>query len=562
MPRVSRLPVFLSPLLAPFLVASALAQVSTAQYDNARTGAFTRETALTPRSVAPATFGKVATLAVDGDVYAQVLQLPAVRLPGKGTHAIVYVATEHNSVYAFDVNEASGERPLWHVNLSDAVPGATALTDRDVRCPFIRPEVGITSTPVIDTTTGTLYVLARTREGSRYVQRLHALDAATGAPRHAAVEIRAAVRGTGAGSHQGTVSFDPLRENPRAALALVRGRVILSWASSCDVGPYHGWIMAYDAATLDQVAVFNSTPNGEAGGVWQGDAGLAADENGRIYSATGNGTFDASSGGVDYGDSVIQLALGNKRFVVTDYFTPFDQKRLEAEDGDLGSGAPLLISRQQGPHPNLLFLGGKGGGVYLLDRGRLGGFEAAAGRGSVQTMRARSMVMGASAYWNGRVYSLWSNDAIQSFTLHDGRMSDAPDARGAHVFSDPGATPTVSANGSRDGIVWVVETKTWNGGDRPAVLHAYDAANVARELWSSEMNPARDRAALATRFAMPTVVGGRVYVGTKGEVDVYGLLTPALPPPQLPFVQVQLGFSGRQGDAPLEGHPNALKQPY
>jgi hypothetical protein len=518
MPRLAWQLALVSAIASP-----AIAQVTTAQYDNARTGAYNHETALTPRSVAPTTFGKVATLGVDGDVYAQVLEMPAVHVPGKRVQAVLYVATEHNSVYAFGANEPGG-LPLWSVNLSEAAPGATTVPNRDVLCPFIRPEIGITSTPVIDTTTGTLYVLARTKEGGRYVQRLHALDIATGAPRHAPVEIRATVRGTGAGSQHGTISFDALRENPRAALALVRGRVILSWASSCDVGPYHGWIMAYDATTLEQVAVFNTTPNGEAGGVWQGDAGIAADENGRIYVATGNGTFDASTGGDDYGDSVIQLALGNKRFVVTDYFTPFNQRQLEAEDGDLGSGAPMLLPAQPGARPNLLFLGGKAGGVYLLDRDRLGHFDAVADRAAVQTLGARGMVMGASAYWNGRIYSLWSNDVIRSFALANGKMSDAPDARGSHVFTDPGATPTVSANGTRDGIVWVVETKTWNGGDRPAVLHAYDAANVARELWSSEMNPVHDRAALATRFAIPTVVGGRVYVGAKGEVNVYGLL--------------------------------------
>jgi hypothetical protein len=307
----------------------------------------------------------------------------------------------------------------------------------------------------------------------------------------------------------------------------VNGHVIVSWASSCDVGPFHGWIMAYDARTLAQVAVFNTTPDGSEGGVWQGDAGLAADERGRIYAVTGNGTFDAAtSTGRDYGDTVLQLTLGTAGFVVSDFFTPANQKLLEERDGDLGSGAPLLLPDQSGAHRHLLFLGGKGGGVYLLDRDRLGRFDPSSDRAAVQTMKASGMVMGASAYWNGQVYSLWSDDVVKAFALTDGRLGEAPAAKGTHVFTDPGATPTISANGAADGIMWVVETKTWNGADRPAVLHAFDAANVAHELYSSEMNAARDRAGTAVRFAMPTIVAGRVYVGAKGQVDVYGLLTP------------------------------------
>ena len=515
------------PMMSMFgalLIASHIcaAQVTTAQYDNARTGSNPRETILTPRSVNATNFGKVATLRVDGDVYAQVLYLPSVTIPGNGTHAVVFVATEHNSVYAFDA--AAPGTPLWRADLSTA-SGATPLSARDVACPFIRPEVGITPTPVIDTTTGTIYVLARTKEKGTYVQRLHALDTRTGAPRHAPVEIRASVRGTGAGSAGGSVSFDPRRENPRAALLLTNGKVILSWASSCDVGPYHGWIMAYDARTLTQSAVFNATPDGGEGGIWQGDAGLAADAKGHIVAATGNGTFDAATGGRDYGDTILELSIGASGFDVVDYFTPFNENVLNNQDGDLGSGGPLLLPRQPGPHPDLLFMGGKGGGVYLLDRARLGRFKHAADSLAVQEMKAPGMVMGASAFWNGHLYSLWSDDVIKAFSLTNGRLSATPSAQGSHTFSDPGATPTVSSNGSANGIVWVVETRTWNGSDRPAVLHAYDASNVARELYSSELNASRDRAGVALRFAIPTVAAGRVYIGAKGEVDVYGLLS-------------------------------------
>lgn len=426
-----------------------IAQVTTAQYDNARTSAYLAETTLTPRKVNTATFGRTHVIEVDGDVYAQVLYLPSVVIQGKGTHGVIFIATTHNSVYAFDA--ASPGEPLWDVNLSGLVPGGKPVPARDVRCPFIRPEVGITTTPVIDTATGTMYVLARTKEGGHYVQRLHALDVTSGAPRRPPVVIRASVRGTGAGNVGAIVSFDPLRENPRAALLLSHGRPVIAWASSCDVGPYHGWVMAFDARTLAKRAVLNVTPDGSGGGIWQGDAGLAAGQDGAIYAVTGNGTFDAGGGnaGRDYGDTVLRLALTARGFTVSDFFTPDDQKILDEQDGDLGSGGPLLLPDQP----------------------------------AVQTMQAPGMVMGASAYWNGHVFTVWSRDVIKDFALSNGRLSATPVARGAHVFTDPGATPTISANGTRDGIVWVLETRTWNGDDRPAILHAYDAANVSTELY-------------------------------------------------------------------------------
>ncbi|MGH8099794.1 MAG: pyrrolo-quinoline quinone, partial [Chthoniobacterales bacterium] len=315
--------------------------------------------------------------------------------------------------------------------------------------------------------------------------------------------------------------FDPLRENPRAALLLTGGKVILSWASSCDVGPFHGWIIAYDAHSLAQVGVFNTTPDGDDGGVWQGDAGLAADAEGRVYAATGNGTFDAASGGHDYGDTILQLTLGPGGFTVSDYFTPFNQRALNAGDRDLGSGGPMIFDQPE-PHGHFLFMGGKGGSAYLVDRDRMGRFNAAANTATLQTIRAPGMIMGASAFWNNHVYSLWSSDVIKDFVVRGSRLVEV--ARGADTFTDPGATPTISANGSKDGIVWVVQTKTWNGRDRPAVLRAYDAANVARELFHSDINSGRDGAGQALRFAIPTVVNGRVYVGGKREVDIYGLL--------------------------------------
>jgi len=402
---------------------------------------------------------------------------------------------------------------------------------RDVACPFIRPEIGITSTPVIDAATGTLYVLVRTKEATagvspRYVQRLHALDVRSGAEKFGGpVEIAPTAAGSGAGSRDGKLAFDPLHENPRAALLLANGTLFLSWASSCDVGPYHGWVMAYDPRTLKQLAALVTSPDADDAGIWQSDTGPAADAAGNVFVATGNGAFDAASAsGRDYGDSVLRLVLNGGTLSVHDYFTPSDQAELNAQDGDLGSGGPLLLPDQPGAHRHLLVLGGKGGGLYVLDRDALGKYRAGKNPHAVQAIDTGKSIFGAAAYWNGHVYALWSDDVLKDFALRDGRLSAKPLARAASAFTDPGATPTVSANGERDAIVWVVQTKSWRAADRPAVLRAYDGANVARELWNSEQRAERDRAGSALRFTIPTVAGGRVYVGTKSELDVYGLL--------------------------------------
>lgn len=287
--------------------------MATSQYNNARNGANLDETVLSPQNVNARQFGKILSLPVDGDVYAQPLYLPQVNIPGKGVHNVLFVATEHDSVYAFDADAAS-PTPLWHASLLPADGVTGPVPGNDVLCPFISPQIGITSTPVIDTETGTLYVLSRTktarsRSDIRYTQHLHAIAITTGVEKFdGPVQIRASVPGGGAGSSGGTVEFDPLRENPRGALLLSKGSVYLTWASSCDVGPYHGWIMAYDAKTLRQQAVLNTSPDSAESGIWMSDTGPVADEQGRVYVVTGNGEFNANSdGGRDYGDTVLQL---------------------------------------------------------------------------------------------------------------------------------------------------------------------------------------------------------------------------------------------------------------
>jgi hypothetical protein len=504
------------------------AQITTAQYGNARTGAVTNEAVLNPANVRSPTFGKIATFEVDGDVYAQPLYLPGLNLPGRGRHDLLFIATEHGSVYAFDAAGRSSI-PLWKTSFIDSSVDITPVSFRDVACPFIKPEVAITPTPVIDEVSGTMYVLMRTKEPTpagdhRFVQRLHVLNIRTGAEKLPPVEIRATVRGNGAGSRNGVIAFDPLRENPRAGLLLDRGVVYLSWASSCDVGPYHGWIIAYDAKTLKQLGVFNATPNGTEAGIWHGDAGLAADSDGNVYAVTGNGTFDDGASPPEYGNTVLKLALTTNGFVVRDYFTPSDQAELSSRDLDLGSSGPVLLSDESGAHRHLLFVTGKAGVSYLLDRDKLGHYRAGNDSNAVQTVHTSDSGFGASAYWNHTLFVWGSNDVLKAYRFNAGRLASPPTLAPTRSV-DPGATPVVSSDGDRNGIVWAIQTRTWRGADKPAVLHAYDATDVRRELYSSEMNSSRDRAGTALRFAIPTVAGGRVFVSAKGEVDVYGLLS-------------------------------------
>jgi hypothetical protein len=481
------------------------------------------------------TFGKIATLPVDGDVYAQPLYVPrtTVTLAGgrAATRDVVIVATEGGSVYAFDATSGPtiDTQPLWRRRVAGAPGGPVPLSPQDVLCPFIRPDISITATPVVDVAKSVVYVLARMKERDaagnfRYIQRLYALDLRTGDDALSPAEIRASVAGTGEGSHGGRVDFDPLRENPRAALLLDHGNVYLSWASSCDVGPYHGWVMAYDAATLRQTAVFNTSPNGTAAGIWQGDAGLAADSMGNVYAITGNGTFDRSAPVANYGSTVLQLRLTGNSFTVSDYFTPSDEEALSKEDADLGSSGPMLLPADAATRGALISFTGKDGRSYLVDRAAMGKFHAgrAPASDARQVIRTSDGGFGSSAYWNHMLYVWGSHSTLHAYRVAGGKLTSPVVAKTKTV--DPGAMPVVSANGTAGGIVWAIETRTWRGADKPAVLHAYDALDVRRELYNSEMSPARDRAGLATRFAVPTVSNGRVFIGTKGGIDVYGLL--------------------------------------
>jgi len=511
-------------ILLGLIALPSFAQITTSQYDNLRTGANLSEKILTPKNVNARQFGKLGAFKVDGPVYAQPLYVPGVEVPGKGRHNVLYVATEHDSVYAFDADRP-GDAPLWQVSFLDPQRSIEPVHGDEVECPFLRPEVGITSTPAIDMGSGTLFVLARTRVyravvANDYMQHLHALAITTGVEKFGGPKlIQASVAGKGVGGSGGQIAFDALRENPRASLLLVNGNVILTWASSCDVAPYHGWVMAYDAQTLAQKAVLNVTPDGREGGIWASDTGPAADDSGNIFVPTGNGTFDAASGGRDYGDSVLKLDPSS--LAILDYFTPFDQAKLNQDDADVGSSGPTLVPDRAGPHPHLLLQPTKGGMIYVIDRDRMGKFQRN-GNAILQQIELGRGGYGAMAYWNGHAFFAASDDYLRDYALTGGTLKQA--ARSTTRFDNPGATPAVSADGTRNAIVWAIATRTWNGRERPAVLYAYDAANITQPIYSSEENAARDRASLATRFVVPVVVNGRVYFGTRDRVEVYGLL--------------------------------------
>jgi len=489
--------------------------VTTSQYSNARTSANTREKILTPANVNAAHFGKLHVISVDGDVYAQPLYLPQVSIPGRGKRNILFVATEHDSVYAFDA-DGNLDAPLWHVSFVDAQAGVVTIGAGESGCPMIRPEIGITSTPVIDPKTATLYVLVRTEEHGQPMQRLHALAVTTGAEKFGGpVEIR-------------SPGFDPMLENPRAALLLAGNTIYLGWGSTCDFGKYQGWLMAYNAQNLKQLGAFNAAPGTGLSGIWAGDAGFAADAAGNIFVATGNGKFDVASGGSDYGDTLLKMGLGANGLSVRDYFTPYDHDHLNATDRDLGSGGPVLLPDQSGAHPHLVVIVGKGATVYLLDRDQLGKFHSEGDTSALQKISVASEAMGAPAFWQNHLFVQSDKDALKDYLLENGQFSAQPVAQTRATFA-ASSTPTVSSDDARNGIVWKVETRPFGFSDQvpSAVLHAYDAANIAHELYSSSQDSARDVAGLSLRFTIPTVVNGHVYVGAIKEVDVYGLLSSA-----------------------------------
>ena len=495
--------------------------VLTQHNDLSRTGANLAEFVLTTSNVTTSQFGKLFSRAVDGQIYAQPLYVHGLTLSNQ-VRNVVYVCTEHNSVYAFDADDAAAVTPLWQVSLGPAVPEA------DINCEDLSVEIGITATPVIDRAAGTIYVAAKSKENDGYYHKLHALDLLTGQERpNSPVTVQGFVLGSGAGSQNGTNTFDALFEHNRPGLLLLNQVVYLAYGSHCDLGPYHGWIFGYDAQTLQQVSIYNTTPDGQAGAIWSCGMAPAADAEGNLYVVTGNGTFDKDSGGTGLGDSFIKLAPSNNTLQVVSWFTPHDQEALTEVDLDLGSGGAVLL-----PGSNRLVGLGKAGVMYLLDQGALCGFvNYSSDTNIVQefTATVETCCVGSSpVYWNGpsnQFLFVWggSGGVLQAFQFDGSLIQTTPVAIANVVQGERCGGLSLSAQGNLagSGIVW--GTRDANGG----TLHAFDATNVGQELWNSEQISARDALGTYGKFCPPTIANGKVYLGTGGgALVVYGLLTP------------------------------------
>jgi hypothetical protein len=484
------------------------AGVLTRQNDMARTGQNLLETQLTTANVNVSSFGKLFSVPVQGQIYAQPLYLPNVPISGQGTHNVVYVATEHDQLYGFDA-DGNGSQPLWQDSFIDPGNGVTTVPTKQYNCGSLGPEMGITSTPVIDPSSGTIYVVVATEEKKQVVQRLHALDVTSGSEKFGGpVVLQATFQG---------VTFDP-RQVQRSALLLLNGNVYMAFAALCARFPWHGWILGYSAQTLQQTAVFNTTPNGDKGGIWQSGGGLASDGT-YLYCMDGDGTFDANSGGSDYGMSALKLPTSGT-LTVLDYFTPYNEAGLSKQDLDLGSGGVLLLPKQSGKHPDEMIGADKTGSMFVLDRDNMGKFHSNSNDVVQQLQGAKRGYWSSPAYWQQTVYYSGRGDYLSMYSVSKGLLSSKPVST-APTRSASGSTPSASSNGQENGIVWAIEVTSLS---KPAILHAYDATNVGDELYNSSQAGSRDTAGLANKFQVPTIANGKVYVGTQVELDVYGLL--------------------------------------
>jgi hypothetical protein len=511
--------------------------ITTYHNDIGRTGWNPNETVLTPQNVNVSNFGKLFAYPLDGGSFSQPLYVPNVAIPGQGTHNVLYVVTENDGVYAFDADGLSS-KPLWYVSLVNAAEGITAVPCAQMaQSCNVYPIDGITGTPVIDPTSNTIYFVAQTLENGVYYQRLHALDTTTGAEKFGGPTV---ISGSVKNAH-GTLAFDPQHNLPRPGMLLLNSIVYMAWAGST-----HGWMAAYDATTLQQLALISTTPNGDLGGLWASGGGIVSDGT-DIFVEAGDGTFDLEDSGKDFGDSVVKLDPNS--LAILDYFTPMDQNCRRLNDMDLGSGGPMLMPAQPGSHPNEIVVSGKGGTpcdpynggynslVYLVDKDNLGGYNATGPDLDIQTIEGSVYgyhsspayfggATGTSVYLAGLISEAGSGEPLKQFSVTNGLLSTAPVDESTNLFVI-GATPSVSSNGGTNGIVWAQERQdvlSATANIHPSILYAYDATNVSTTLYSSLQAGTRDQAGPATKFVTPTVANGKVYLPTLAELDVYGLL--------------------------------------
>lgn len=528
-----------------------LAGVYTYHNDIARDGANTQEYALTTANVNTAQFGKLFSCTADGAIYGQPLWVADVTVQA-AQHNVVIVATEHDGLFAFDADAAPCVT-LWSVSLIDAGHGGSGgettvpagTTGNLVGSGFgdVQPEVGVTGTSVIDPATNTLYVVSKSVSAAQtnFYQRLHAIDLTSGNERPGSpITISGTYPGTGDGGT--TVTFNARTQFQRVGLALVNGIVYLAWAAHEDTAPYYGWAMGYryDGTSFSQTAVLNVTPDAQYGGIWMGGGAIAADSASNLYLLTGNGAFDATTTtppNTDYGDSLLQMSPS---LVISQYFTPTDQLSDQQSDRDFGAGGAAVLADLPAGSPvtHLLMGGGKDGGLYVLNRDNLGGLGDAA---AVQVLPLGHGIFSTGAFWNNNFYIAAAGGPLSAYALNTAQVQFTLNSASSATYSWPGGTPSISAAGAQSGLAWILNTHSYcthqSSTCGPAVLHAYDAANLGSELWNSGMT-AGDAAGNAVKFAVPTVANGKVYVGTRGnntggaygstsasgELDVYGLL--------------------------------------
>ncbi len=513
----------------PTLTPQTPTNVLTYRNDTLRTGQNLTETVLTLTNVNSSSFGKLFSVAVDGKVDAQPLYLSQVAIPGQGARSIVYAATENDSVYAFD---ATSGTVYWHSTL--LATGESPSDDRG--CGQLTPQIGITATPVIDLTAGlhgSIYLLAMSKDASGvYHHRLHALDITTGQEEFGGpTVIAASFPGSGDNSTNGQVIFDAKQYKTRPGLLLLDGTLYTGWGSHCDIRPYTGWLMAYDRLTLQQVGVFNFAPNGNEAALWNSGGGIVGDPaSGRVFVSVANGTFDTTlnAGGFpvngDFGNAFMRLNFANGQFTAEDYWTMSNTVSESSQDEDLGSGGlialPDLVT-SSGQVVQLATGAGKDGTIYVFNRQNMGKFNPQGNTTIYQAIPGSlgGQVFSSPAWFNGTVYYGAVGDRIRAFKMNAALLSSQPASTTNNVFAYPGVTPAISANGVNNAILWAVENSS------PAVLHAYDATNLANEIYNStQAGSGRDSLGPGNKYITPTIADGRVIVGGAANVTVFGLL--------------------------------------
>ncbi len=558
-PKVSVLRLFLPVVVSLTLVSCALAQdVLTYHNNNGRTGLYSAESTLTLSNVNSASFGKLFTVSVDGLVDGEPLYLSAVPISGSGTHNLLIVVTENDSVYAFDADTGAA---IWHISALKS--GETPSDDRG--CSQVTPQIGITSTPVISRpkgSNGVIYTVAMSKDSSGdYHQRLHALDATTGNELYnGPVDITAKYPGTGDNSSGGYVVFDPAQYKERSGLLQMGNTIYLTWASHCDIRPYTGWIMGYNATTLKQTTVLNVTPNGNEGAIWGAGAGLSADGSGNIFFLDANGVFDTTlnSGGFpnsgDYGNAFIRLTTKGG-LAAADYFEMYNGVQESDSDTDLGSGGGILLPSMKDASGTLWQLAagaGKDSNLYVVNRTSMGKFNSSSN--NIYQELAGALpggIWSMPAFSNGRLYFGPVGQPLMEFQFKNAKLLTSAVAKTTNSFGYPGTTPSISSNKGANAIVWASENTN------PAVLHAYNGATLVELYNTNQASNGRDHFGAGNKFIIPMIANGKVYVGTTNGVGVFGLLgaeAAASGPARVPGT-VQAKSSASDGNASSQTQP-------